>query len=139
MSLTWLLWRMFSFAMLLLFWVLLSAVGMAALAPQGQQQAAVPPEIKAAARTFVRELGEGRFAEAAGRFDENLTRAMPVTRLEETWKTAQLQAGAWQEITGVSYSEAQGYRIADVTCRFAATPLMGCRKLPAYLIEEEDT
>jgi dienelactone hydrolase len=124
MSLTWLLWRMFSFAMLLLFWVLLSAAGLAALAPQGQQQAAVPPEIEAAARTFVRELAEGRFAEAAGRFDENLTRAMPVTRLEETWKAVQAQAGAWQEITGVSYSEAQGYRIADVTCRFASTPLV---------------
>lgn len=77
MTLTWLLWRVFSTAMFLLFWLLLSWAGVAASARPAQQAATIPAEVEAAARAFVRELAEGRFAEAAGRFDENLTKAMP--------------------------------------------------------------
>lgn len=67
MSLAWLLWRLFSVVMLLLFWLLFSQSGVAAQAAPAQQQAPAQPELEAAARAFVAELAEGQFAQAAGR------------------------------------------------------------------------
>lgn len=81
-------------------------------------------DYQSAARAFVAELVAGKYEAAAKRFDETMTSAFPVPKLQEVWNSVISQAGAYREITSASQVQAQGYEIVLLTTRFEQTSMV---------------
>ncbi|HSE31616.1 MAG TPA: alpha/beta fold hydrolase [Pyrinomonadaceae bacterium] len=76
-----------------------------------------------AGRAFVDLLVRKDFKAAVTQFDETMKGAMPEPKLEETWNTVLVQAGAFKQV-GKARTEKRGaYTIVSVTCDFEKTPL----------------
>ncbi len=73
---------------------------------------------QAAARAFVRQLAEGRFAEATASFDATMKSVMPPAALEEAWKSVTAKVGAFREQRAVREQKLGQYNIVFVTCQF---------------------
>ncbi len=77
----------------------------------------------AAARAFVQQLAEGKFAEATEGFDATMKSVMPAAALEGAWKGVTAKVGAFQAQEAVREQKLGEYRIVFVTCRFERTVL----------------
>ncbi|HZK24987.1 MAG TPA: alpha/beta fold hydrolase [Oscillospiraceae bacterium] len=82
----------------------------------------LPPqegEIADLANEFVAKLKNEDFTSAVGFFDTVMKKELPVSRLEEVWKTVEEQVGAFQSITETRTEDMGQAEIAIVTARFA--------------------
>ena len=72
-----------------------------------------------AAEGFVDMLNQGNFAAAVQPFDATMIKAMPESKLKDTWQQLVGQVGAFKSRLGTHTDTSQGYRIVFVTCEFA--------------------
>ena len=71
-----------------------------------------------AAEAFVDQLNQGDFAAAVKPFDTTMLKAMPDSKLKDTWQQLLGQVGAFKSQLGTRTESSQGYRIVYVTCEF---------------------
>ncbi len=76
------------------------------------------PELDTAAVRLIRQLNDGRYAEAAAGFDSTMRQALPEPRLRQTWETLQGQVGALQKLGTPQRSTSGGYIIVVVPATF---------------------
>ncbi len=74
-----------------------------------------------AAQAFVELLNQGNFAAAVQPFDSAMLKAMPESKLKDTWQQVLGQAGAFKSQLGTRTETSQGYRIVLVTCEFESS------------------
>ena len=91
-----------------------TAVSTAQTGPTGDAFQQVIP----AAKTFVDQLNQGDFAAAVKPFDATMLKAMPESKLKDTWQQLLGQVGAFKSQLGTRTESSQGYRIVYVTCEF---------------------
>jgi len=70
------------------------------------------------ARNAVQELAKGKMADFVSRFDSTMKSALPEEKLSLIWKDLVGKSGAFQKIVGVRLTQAQGFDLAFVTCKF---------------------
>lgn len=75
-------------------------------------------EIAEIATEFVEELSEEEFENAAGKFNEEMRRAMPKELLGQTWSQLQTQVGAFVSIESLREEIIQEYDVIFVTTEF---------------------
>lgn len=69
------------------------------------------------------ELLSGDYAAFHARFDETMKAALPEDKLQETWKTILMQAGAFQSQVAIRQEKSGAYDVVFITCRFENVPL----------------
>jgi len=77
----------------------------------------------AAGSKFVELLATNDFAEAVMQFDGAMQTAMPQSKLRETWRALETQAGAFQKQLQVGVTNSGGYDVALVSCQFERATL----------------
>lgn len=95
--------------------------GGAAPTPAASQSTPTPSgtaELEKTARAFVALLAKGDFAGAVAQFDANMKRALPESKLRETWNALISQIGKFKRAGSTRTDTAAGYRIVFVTCEF---------------------
>ena len=70
------------------------------------------------AKAFVSLLTANDFSKATGMFDETMRKALPETKLRDTWEALSQQAGAFQRQEGTRTTRVQAYDVVFVTCAF---------------------
>ncbi|MCP5051276.1 MAG: DUF3887 domain-containing protein [bacterium] len=70
------------------------------------------------ARKFVDQLANGQFEEAFGTFDQTMSGALPLEKLEEVWDRLQDQTGNFQKQLSTRRETYTEYEIVFVTCQF---------------------
>src|SRR5262245_1957352 len=98
---------------------------------RGLADAAAPPDRPPSAPTagestdvardgtaFVRLLADGRYGEAALRFDAPMKVALPADQLATTWHGLVFQAGGFRRIDGVEVDRKDGFDRARVRVAF---------------------
>lgn len=70
------------------------------------------------AEIFVKALADGNFDTAVSMFDEAMTKALPLSSLEnEIWADIVKRAGAFVDVYEIKNTRAEGYYICDLTSR----------------------
>lgn len=101
--------------------ILLYLLGIFGLSAVG---AAEPPdeeklkEQKASAKALVEALAKEDFKAAGKDFDDAMKKALPVDKLESTWKTITGQVGAFKKVTGFRVESAAKLDFVYVVCQF---------------------
>jgi len=104
-------------------WFLVAALPAFVLDAAEQPSQPATTDVKASAQAFIKQLADGRFADATGAFDGAVKQAMPPDKLKATWESIVADAGAFQGQTGVNEQEAGQYRVVLVECRFERASL----------------
>ena len=76
------------------------------------------PDRTAEAQEFVELLHTGRFADAAKRFDETMSAALPAEKLQAVWESLEEQAGSFLGQAGTRIQDVPGYHAVLVACHF---------------------
>ncbi|MCK0471013.1 DUF3887 domain-containing protein [Halalkalibacter sp. APA_J-10(15)] len=63
------------------------------------------------AESFIQQLADGSYNEAAEQFDETMSEAISEAELAQTWEEIELQLGAYIDHRYQSTEEAEGYSI----------------------------
>ena len=103
--------------------LILAAVTAAAAMDVQTEPPPTAGDLDKSGREFLDLLVQGRFSEAAARFDETMKSALPRPKLEATWEAVLAQAGSFQGQAGVRTEKVQGYDVAIITCRFELATL----------------
>jgi len=72
---------------------------------------------------IVESMAKGDFAAVTARFDPTMTRVLPEAKLREVWQQLQDQVGPFKARLQSRVTEAQGYDVVFVTCRFGRANL----------------
>jgi uncharacterized protein len=75
-------------------------------------------DVKASAQNFVECVSKGDFAKATKDFDKPMQKALPVDRLEATWKLLVAQVGPFKRQAGVRVQHTKKYEVVYVVCEF---------------------
>ncbi len=87
-------------------------------ARQGTAQTLPAREITASATMFVELLVKEDFTRAAENFDDTMKAALPAAKLQEVWKTINMQIGPWKRQVSVRKEKAGQFEAAIVTGEF---------------------
>ncbi|MBW8015476.1 MAG: DUF3887 domain-containing protein [Planctomycetes bacterium] len=80
-------------------------------------------EKKASANTFVDQLIEGQFKQAANSFDKTMKRSLPPEKLAKKWKETTQDAGPFEKKLGTRADKYLWSDIIYITCQFKEGPL----------------
>lgn len=87
------------------------------------QPSATPPDYAGIGRAAVTEISQHQWKAVEARFDQKMRDGLPAQKLASVWRQITGQAGAFQRIIGVKYSEQAGYHVAMIGCAFANSDL----------------
>jgi alpha-beta hydrolase superfamily lysophospholipase len=87
------------------------------------QEASERQDVRQLGQAFIDLLAQGRYREAAGSFDETMTKLVPPAKLEQLWASLAATNGAFRERVGARRDRVGEYERAFVTCRFERTDL----------------
>ena len=112
-------------------WVLLVGLSLVSLGCRPPTRAVAPPKgataaatnVGEAAQAFVRLLAKGDYAAAVKPFDAAMARAMPASRMKQTWEGLVAEVGPFQQQTGLQQRPEGPYTLVFVTCRFQKASL----------------
>lgn len=88
------------------------------LTVQSQTPQASDAELVNAGKAFVELLAKKDFVSAFAQFDDTMKAALPQPKLEETWNTVQLQAGAFQQQGKTRIEKSGAHTIVIITSSF---------------------
>ncbi|MDX6200482.1 MAG: uncharacterized protein QOJ79_3633 [Actinomycetota bacterium] len=94
-----------------------AVIGLTLLSAQVEKLATVPADLAAASRQIVDDLAQGRFDSVRTRFDDRMSRLLPVQKLRDGWQTAAVQEhGGFISTGGMTATRVLGATVVDVFC-----------------------
>jgi hypothetical protein len=85
---------------------------------QGAPQETAGQDVRQLGEAFVDLLAKGRYADAAGSFDETMAKLAPPAKLEQFWASLTTANGTFKERVGTRRDRVGVYERAFVTCHF---------------------
>jgi uncharacterized protein len=93
------------------------------LSSAAAQEAAKDSPSAVAAKQIIQELVAGQFEKVEALYDARMADALPPGKLADGWRDLNKQAGAFQEITSMETSQAQGLQVVKMECKFENSAL----------------